>query len=128
MLHVNVITVTKVIGKPFNAEFWLGAQFIGAPMQSDLWSPANTALVPPPVPAVKILLAANVPPIPPTGGVMIYSQLMYEEATIVYETDGRYLIPPGGSMVAYLNLIASQTTGRVAFGWWEEPLTELCYD
>lgn len=121
ILHVNVITVTNVVGVPFSAEFWLNAQFPGVPFRSPLYTPANTAIRPLPEPRVEILQASDVLPVPPLGGVKIYTQPVYEESTVVFEEDGKYILPEGGSFVVYLNLLGSPTTGRVACGWWEDP-------
>jgi hypothetical protein len=126
LLFANVITVTNVTGPPFEAEFWFNAQFPGTPMRSDLVTPSNTAIKPLPVPKVEIFQASNVPNTPPTRGVKVYAQQVFEESTIVFEENGKYIFPPGGSLTVYLNLIGSLTTGRVAFGWWEKPLTKPC--
>jgi hypothetical protein len=126
ILYANVITVTNVTGEPFEAEFWFNAHFPGTPVTSDLVTPANTAIRPLPVPKVKIAQASNVPNIPPAGGTKVYSQEVFEESTIVFEENGKYIFPPGGSLIVYLNLIGSQTTGRVAFGWWEKPIAPPC--
>jgi hypothetical protein len=126
LLYANVITVTNVTGPPFEAEFWFNAQFPGTPVRSDLVTPSNTAINPLPVPKVEILQASNVPNIPPTGGVKVFAQQVFEETTIVFEGNGKYIFPPGGSLTVYLNLIGSLTTGRVAFGWWEKPLAKPC--
>lgn len=126
LFYANVITVTNVTGKPFETEFWFIAQFPGTPVCSELVTPANTAVKPLLVPKVKIVQASNVPNIPPTGGAKIYSQEVFEETTIVFEENGKYLFPPGGSLIVYLNLIGSPTVGRVAFGWWEEPIARPC--
>jgi hypothetical protein len=126
LLFANVITVTNVTGQPFEAEFWFNAQFPGTPVRSDLVTPSNTAIKPLPVPKVEIVQASNVPNTPPTGGVKVYSQEVFEETTIVFEENGKYIFPPGGSLTVYLNLIGSPTVGRVAFGWWEKPLDKPC--
>ncbi|HAW69716.1 MAG TPA: hypothetical protein DCX37_00855, partial [Firmicutes bacterium] len=60
-------------------------------------------------------------PVDPSVGTKIYSQLVAEESTVVFEENGKYIFPEGGSLVVRLNEIASETIGRVAFGWWEEP-------
>ena len=122
LLHVNVITITNVMGKPFTAEIWFNAQFPGTPVRSDLVTPANMAIKPLPVPKAEIRLTSNIPPEPAASGIKIYSQPVYEEATVVLEENGKYIFAPGGSLTVYLNLIGSLTTGRVAFGWWEEKL------
>lgn len=126
LLYANVITVTNVTGEPFSAEFWFNARFPGAPVYSELVTPANTAIKPLPVPEVEIIQASNVPNIPPTGGTKVYSQEVMEETTIVLEENGKYIFPPGGSLVVYLNLVPSNTVGRVAFGWGEEPIGHHC--
>jgi hypothetical protein len=82
VLYANVITVTNVTGKPFEAEFWFNAQFPGTPVRSELVTPANTAIKPLPVPKVEIIQASNVPTTRPTGGTKVYSQEVFEETTI----------------------------------------------
>lgn len=120
-LFANVVTITNVEGEPFSAEFWFNASFPGTPFRSELFTPANTAFRPLPQPKVQILQASNVPPLPPSGGVKIYSQLVFEESTVVLEENGKYIFPEGGSLIVYLNQPESQTIARVALGWWEEP-------
>lgn len=74
LLFANVITVTNVQGEPFAAEIWFNARFPGNPTSSDLVTPANTAIIPPPAPKVEIPLASDVPIVPPSGGTLVYSQ------------------------------------------------------
>ena len=126
LLFANVITITNVQGEPFAAEIWFNADFPGSPIRADLVTPANTAINPPPVPKVEILEASNVPIVPPSGGIKVYAQQVFAESTIVFEVNGKYIAPPGGSVAVYLNVIGSETVGRVAFGWWEEPLADAC--
>jgi hypothetical protein len=121
ILYVNVITVTNVMGIPFAGEFWFNALFPGTPVRSELVTPSNTAIRPLPEPKVAILELSEASPVDPSVGTKIYSQLVAEESTVVFEENGKYIFPEGGSLVVRLNEIASETIGRVAFGWWEEP-------
>ncbi len=71
-------------------------------------------------------MASDVPIAPPSGGTKVYAQEVFAETTIVFEGNGKYIAPPDGSVAVYLNLIGSETVGRAAFGWWEEPLGAAC--
>lgn len=45
---------------------------------------------------------------------------------IIYE-QGKFIFPPGGSFLIFLSnpeMPQLEASGRVAFGWWEEP---ICY-
>mgnify|MGYP000896863730 CR=1 FL=1 len=121
ILFVNVITVTNVMGVPFAGEFWFNALFPGTPVRSELYTPSNTTIRPLPAPKVSILELSEASPIDPSAGTKIYSQLVDEESTVVFEENGKYIFPEGGSLIVRLNEIESETIGRVAFGWWEEP-------
>ena len=61
--------------------------------------PINLALCPLPSPRVKLQYATN--------------------------EEGKFIFPPGGSFLIFLSnpeTPTSSASGRVAFGWWEEPI------
>lgn len=124
LLHVAVVTLTQVSGLSFRGEFWVNAVLPGCPESSPLVTPANTALTPLPQPKVLLLQASDVVG-RPQGGFEIDWEQSILETTIVVEEGGNLIIPPGGSLVIFL---APQGTGeepsmgRVAFGWWEDPI------
>lgn len=123
LLFANVFTVGNVTEIPFSFQVWLNAQTSGNPELTDMQSPSNTAIYPPPEPRIQFLFAQNVDA-EPTGGTLIFGRRCPAETTIVSEEDGKFIIPPGGNFL--INLLPPETSGekivgRVAFGWWEEP-------
>jgi len=123
LLFVNVFTVSNVTEIPFSFQVWLNAATSGAAKPTDMQSPSNTAICPPPKPKVQFLYAENVDA-EPTGGTLIFGRRCPAETTIVSEEDGKFICPPGGNFL--INYLPPETSnekvlGRIAFGWWEEP-------
>jgi hypothetical protein len=123
-LHVTVWTVSDVSQSPFRVQVWFNAIPPGTPQQSTLVTPANTALCPLPRPRVKLQYATDVTG-DPTGGIKAFVRRGQPETTIVDDEQGKFIFPPCGSFLVFLSnpetpeLTAS---GRIAFGWWEEPI------
>lgn len=127
-LHVNVWTVTDISESPFRAQFWFNAYAPGVPSESNLVTPANTAIVPLPRPRVKLELAAGVLG-EPRGGVKAFVRRGQPETTLVDTENGKLIFPPGGSFLVFISNPETpevRASGRVAFGWWEEPIAEYC--
>ncbi len=123
-LHVNVWTVTEISDYPFRAQFWFNADPPGKPTISTLVTPSNTAICPAPVPKVQIQQASNVLG-DPTGGVKAFVRRGEPNTTLVETENGKLIFPPGGSFLVFLSLFDSVNVaaqGRIAFGWWEEPI------
>jgi len=126
-LHVNVWTVTDISEAPFRAQFWFNASVPGA-YSTAPGTPTNTAIRPLPVPKVELQLASDVTAAP-EGGVKAFVRRGQPIDTVVETENGKLIFPPGGSFLAYLSLIDTPEVpaeGRVAFGWWEEPLPRGC--
>lgn len=126
-LHINVFTVGNVTDIPFLFQVWFNPKLSGDPQPTDMVSPTNTALFPPPKPKVQFMFASNVDKLP-QGGVLVFGRAVPPETTIASEEDGKFIFPPGGSFaINYLPPEASskKILGRVAFGWWEEKIE--CY-
>lgn len=128
-LYVYVWTVTNIGLLPLVAQVWFNTSPPGLPMQSNLVTPANTALRPLPRPSVKILQANNVMG-EAQGGDLIATRKVDPEVTIVSDEQGRFIFPPGGSFI--ITLSNPETPGitgkgRVAFGWAEERICENKY-
>lgn len=127
-LHVNVWTVTDITESAFRAQFWFNAYAPGMPVQSDLVTPANTAIFPLPQPKVKLELATDVIG-SPEGGVKAFVRRGQPETTLVETENGKLIFPPGGSFLVFISNPEApevRASGRVAFGWWEEPISEYC--
>lgn len=123
-LHVAVWTVSDVAESPFRAQFWFNTEPPGIPRKSQLITPANTALSPLPRPRVIIQYASNVTG-SPEGGIKAFVRRGEPETTLVDDEQGKFIFPPGGSFLVFLsNPETPEVTagGRVAFGWWEEPI------
>lgn len=121
-LHVNVWTVSDVVDSTFRAQFWFNADPPGIPVNSDLVTPSNTAITPLPRPKIKLQYADNVIG-EPEGGIKAFVRRAQPETTLVDTENGKFIFPPGGSFLVFLSNPESPrtaTSGRIAFGWWEE--------
>lgn len=129
-LHVNVWTVSDISEAPFRAQFWFNAKPPGRPAESDLVTPSNTAIYPLPKPLVKLQLASNVVG-EPMGGIKAFVRRGLPETTLVETENGKLIFPPGGSFLVFISTPEAPDTeasGRIAFGWWEEKITNNCID
>lgn len=123
-LHVTVWTVSDVSASTFRAQIWFNTIPPGTPQESPLVTPANLAFCPPSSPRVKLQYAKNVIG-EPVGGIKAFVRRGQPESTIVAEEDGKFIFPPGGSFLIFLSNPETpniSTSGRVAYGWWEEPI------
>nr|WP_138205735.1 DUF6143 family protein [Haloimpatiens lingqiaonensis] len=121
-LHVYVWTVTNIGTSPIRAQIWFNSSPPGHATESELVTPANTAICPLPRPRVRLLEASNVAG-EPEGGVKAFVRRALPEVTIADEEVGKFIFPPGGSFIIFLSNPESPNEaakGRVAFGWWEE--------
>jgi len=129
-LHVNVWTVTDISESPFRAQFWFNSTPPGTSFQSIPATPSNTAIKPAPKPKIKLQAASNVTE-EPREGVKAFVRRGQPETTLVDTENGKLIFPPGGSFLVYLSLAENPQNpaeGRIAFGWWEEKITEnRCY-
>ena len=128
-LHVNVWTVTDISESPFRAQFWFNATAPGTFTESDLVTPSNTAIWPAPRPKVKLQLASDITG-DPTGGVKAFVRRGEPGTTVVETENGKLIFPPGGSFLVFISIEGNPdiaASGRIAFGWWEERITDRCY-
>jgi len=61
----------------------------------------------------------------PTGGIKAFVRRGQPETTLVDDEQGKFIFPPGGSFLIFLSNPETPTleaAGRIAFGWWEEPI------
>lgn len=124
-LHVTVWTVSDVSESSFRAQIWFNAEPPGIPQESTLVTPSNMAICPLPRPRIKLQYAINVSG-EPMGGVKAFVRRGQPETTIVDDEQGKFIFPPGGSFLIFLSNPESpnvETNGRIAYGWWEEPIT-----
>lgn len=126
-LHVNVWTVTDISESPFRAQFWFNATPpSGAGYQTALVTPSNTTIQPLPKPQIKLQLESNVSG-EPVGGIKAFVRRGEPEVTLVETENGKLIFPPGGSFLVFLSITEGAQTvasGRIAFGWWEEPIVD----
>lgn len=123
-LHVTVWTVSDVSESPFRAQIWFNASPPGVPQDSTLVTPSNTALCPLPTPRIKLQYAIKVTG-EPTGGIKAFVRRGLPETTLVEDEQGKFIFPPGGSFLIFLSNPEApevEAAGRIAFGWWEEPI------
>lgn len=121
-LFANVYTITNLSDKPFLAQIWFNTNLPGTGTLSTKFSPANTALVPHPVPKVQVQLNQNVHGVP-LGGVNVFDRIVPPGSTLASEEDGKFIFPPGGNWSLFLTAPgpeAASFSAIVAFGWWEE--------
>lgn len=123
-MFVNVWTVSDIISSPTRVQVWFNSNPPGIIQNSETITSANTAIVPIPEPKVKLQYAIGVKGFP-TGGVEAFGRSKPAGETINSEENGKYIFPPGGSFLVFLSNPSAPTRpayGRIAFGWWEEPL------
>ncbi len=123
-LHLTVWTISDVSESSFRAQIWFNAIPPGMPLESTLVTPANLAFCPPTSPKVKLQYATNVSG-EPVGGIKAFVRRGQPETTIVDDEQGKFIFPPGGSFLVFLSNPETPDTaasGRIAFGWWEEPI------
>lgn len=123
-LYVAVWTATNAAKAPFNVQVWFNNNTPEMLHEFAQVTSANQALCPIPHPKVKLQYASNAKGIP-SGSIKIYSRIVPPETTIADDEDGKFIFPPGGSFLislSYLNIADAAASGRVAFGWWEEPI------
>jgi hypothetical protein len=123
-LFVNVWTVSETSSQPFRAEFWFNASPPPGPYTEAPATTTNTALRPKPKPKVRVQEASDVEG-SPVGGVKAFVRRGAPETTAVETENGKLIFPPGGNFLVFLSLDADTketAVGRVAFGWWEEPV------
>lgn len=122
-MFINIWTATSLYGV-FRAEVWFNAAMPGNPSVSDLVTTSNLTIYPVPEPKVLLLRAPMVYG-EPQGGVKTFVRRGQQQSTIVVEENGRFIFPPGGSFSVFLSNPETPdepASGRVAFGWWEEPI------
>jgi len=124
-LYVNVWTVTAAGNTPFRADFWFNPDTPGTPEPAGKGTTTNLTICPPPTPVVCIEKASVVCE-KPCGGALAFVRTGEPGATQVDTENGKLIFPPGGSFLIYLSAPEGTTkcsTGRIAFGWWEEKTT-----
>lgn len=127
-LHVTVWTVSDVSNSTFRAQIWFNATPPGTPSESNLVTPANLAFCPLTKPKIKLQYSNNVYG-EPIGGIKAFVRRGQPETTIVDDEQGKFIFPPGGSFLIFLSNPESpelETSGRIAYGWWEEPIINKC--
>ncbi len=125
-LFITVWTVSDISQSPFRAQIWFNAIPPGTPQDSDLVTPSNTALIPPPQSRIRLQYANNVTGAP-TGGIKAFVRRGQPETTLVDDEQGKFIFAPGGSFMIFLSnpeTPEQAASGRVAFGWWVEPICE----
>lgn len=123
-LFVNVWTVSDIISSPIRVQIWFNSTPPGIIQESETVTSANTAIIPVPQPKVKLQYAIGVTGLP-TGGLKAFGRSAPEGQTINSEENGKFIFPPGGSFLVFLSNPSTPTKpahGRIAFGWWEEPI------
>lgn len=125
-MFVNVWTVSDIVSSPIRVQIWFNSTPPGIIQESALVTPANTAIRPLPQPKAKLEYAVGVKGFP-TGGIKAYGRSGPAGVTINSEENGKFIFPPGGSFLVFVSNPETPTmfaSGRIAFGWWEEPIQQ----
>ncbi|MBZ9606657.1 DUF6143 family protein [Clostridium estertheticum] len=128
ILHVNVWTVTDVAESAFRAQFWFNATPPESDVKYALVTPTNLSVKPQPRAKVKLEYASNVIG-EPTGGIKAFVRRAQPETTLVESENGKIIIGEGGNFLIFLSNPETPgvlTEGRIAFGWWEESISNKC--
>jgi hypothetical protein len=127
-LHVTVWTVSDISESTFRAQIWFNTDPPGTPKKSPLVTPANLAFCPLSRPEVSLQYASKVSG-DPEGGIKAFVRRGQPESTLVEDEEGKFIFPPGGSFLIFLSNPETPdlaAAGRIAFGWWEEPIECEC--
>ena len=128
ILHVNVWTVTDVSNSPFRAQFWFNATPPASDVKYAPVTPTNLVIKPQPIAKVRLEYAANVTG-NPTGGIKAFVRRAQPGTTLVESENGKIIIGEGGNFLVFLSNPETPellTSGRIAFGWWEENIKNKC--
>lgn len=123
-LFVNVWTVTDIHSTPYRVQVYFNSFAPGIVQESFHVTPANTAFNPLPRPRVILEYAVGVTDLP-HGGTLGYVRNGEAGTTIVTDEDGKFIFPPGGNFLIFVSNPINPTLpaiGKIAFGWWEEPI------
>lgn len=128
ILHVNVWTVSDVSQSAFRAQFWFNADPPQSYIQYADVTPSNLSIYPLPRARVQLQYASNVSG-EPSGGIKAFVRRAQPETTLVETENGKIIIGEGGNFLVFLSNPETPeilTSGRVAFGWWEEKVRDTC--
>lgn len=117
----NVYTFSNFSSQPFTAEVWLNSTSPSRGTLSKNVTSANQSINPPPQPKVELQYADHILK-PPTGGIYSFTRRVEPNYTLTrHDFQGMIIIPPGGSVIIYLNSPGKGTIqSTIAFGWWEQ--------
>lgn len=120
-MFLNAYTISNFSDQSLTAEGWLSSTLSGKAKISTDYAAGNQAIVPPPMPKVKIQ-SANIVLKAPTGGTYTFVRRVEPNETLTkHDFQGMYIIPPGSSFVLFfLSPGTERVQTRIAFGWWEE--------
>lgn len=120
-MFLNAYTITNYSDEPSTAEAWLSSMLPGIGKTSPHFAAGNQAIIPPPMPKVKIQNASFVSG-KPQGGTYAFVRRVEPVVTLTkHDFQGMFIIPPGSSFsLFFLSQGNKQVYTRVAFGWWEE--------
>lgn len=118
-IYVNVITILNPSATAVTADFYLKSTLPVGTSISTLVSCTNLTLNPQPIHYGQVEYLASASNTPPTDGVSIFSRIVAPSSTEIVD-GGQIILPPGQSLIVYLNGLTSTSNVVVAFGWWEE--------
>jgi hypothetical protein len=120
-MFLNAYTISNYSNEALTAEAWLSGRLPGRGITSQNFAAGNQAIIPPPMPRVKIE-NSNMVPGRPTEGTHAFVRRVEPMLTLTkHDFQGMFILPPGSSFsLFFLSPGKSQAYTRVAFGWWEE--------
>ena len=124
-VNIYLNAITNFATTSLSAQIYLNSNFSQG-IISNLFSCANTSIIPQPIPDGEIqYLDTNVQA--PTSGVNIFDRIVSPSSTLVID-GSQIIIGPGQSILLYLGgyLPISINSTIVAFGWWEEEIYNKC--
>jgi hypothetical protein len=122
-MFLNAYTISNYSNEPLTTEAWLSSILPGTGKTSPYFAAGNQAIIPLPMPKVKIKNASFVSG-KPRGGNYAFVRRVEPIVTLTkHDFQGMFIIPPGSSFsLFFLSPGKNQVNARVAFGWWEEKL------
>ncbi len=123
-LYVNTWRVSDIVSTPYRVQIWFNSSPPGIIQESRFITPVNTAINPLPEAKAKVQYGVGAKGYP-AGGSFAFGTYRLAGNVVEEEVQGRYIIPPGGSLTAFISNPENPTipaSARVVFGWWEDPI------
>lgn len=123
-MFLNAYTISNFSNVPLTTEGWLSTNLPGKRTISKYFAAGNQTIIPNPVPKTQIQNASYVCGSTIGGTYTFVRRVEPSETLTKHDFQGMYIIPPGSSFsLFFLSPGNFKVYTRVAFGWWEEKIS-----